>query len=174
MPKHWCWRSWSWPILWRSSRTNINKRYHFHYRELESRSKKSRDVLNNQLVWPWSLKWAGQKIREFCRENSLVISNTLLQPHRKDSTHEHYQMVNTKIRLLCSRRWIYTVNSNNNKKPGSHFGSDHHLLPAKFMLKLKNLGKIMSLFSLVPFGHSVVSDFLRPHELQHARLPYPS
>ena len=28
--------------------------------------------------------------------------------------------------------------------------------------------------STVQFSHSVVSDFLRPHELQHARLPCPS
>ena len=29
-------------------------------------------------------------------------------------------------------------------------------------------------FSSVPFSCSVVSDSLRPHELQHARPPYPS
>ena len=31
-----------------------------------------------------------------------------------------------------------------------------------------------SQFSSVEFSHSVVSDFLRPHGLQHARLPCPS
>ena len=31
-----------------------------------------------------------------------------------------------------------------------------------------------SSFSSVQFSHSVVSDSLRPHELQHARPPYPS
>ena len=30
------------------------------------------------------------------------------------------------------------------------------------------------IFSSVKFSHSVVSDSLRPHELQHARPPYPS
>ena len=29
-------------------------------------------------------------------------------------------------------------------------------------------------FSSVQFSHSVVSDSLRPHELQHSRLPCPS
>ena len=29
-------------------------------------------------------------------------------------------------------------------------------------------------FSSVQFSHSVVSDYLRPHELQHSRPPYPS
>jgi len=32
----------------------------------------------------------------------------------------------------------------------------------------------LSSFCSVQFSHSVVSDSLQPHELQHARLPYPS
>ena len=62
---------------------------------------------------------AGQRLIEFCQENELVIANTLFQQHkrrlytwtlpdgqpssnntREDSTHGHYQMVNTKIRLI--------------------------------------------------------------------------
>ena len=38
---------------------------------------------------------AGQRLIEFCQENTLVIPNT-----REDSTHGHHQMVNTKIRLI--------------------------------------------------------------------------
>ena len=33
---------------------------------------------------------------------------------------------------------------------------------------------MLSSFSPVQFSHSVVSDSLRPHKSQHARLPYPS
>ena len=33
---------------------------------------------------------------------------------------------------------------------------------------------IVVCFSSVQFNHSVASDYLRPHGLQHARLPYPS
>ena len=43
---------------------------------------------------------AGQRPIEFCQENALVIANTLFQQHKKDSTHGHHQMVNTKIRLM--------------------------------------------------------------------------
>ena len=43
---------------------------------------------------------AGQRLREFCQENALVIANTLFQQQREDSTHGHHQMVNTKIRLI--------------------------------------------------------------------------
>ena len=52
---------------------------------------------------------AGHRLIEFCQEKALVIANTLFQQHKKDSTHGHYQMVNTKIRLIifcqrCSQR----------------------------------------------------------------------
>ena len=38
---------------------------------------------------------AGQKLIEFCQENTLVIANTLFQHTREDSTYGHHQMVNT-------------------------------------------------------------------------------
>ena len=40
---------------------------------------------------------AGQRLINFCQENTLVRANTLFQKH---STHGHHQMVNTKIRLI--------------------------------------------------------------------------
>ena len=43
---------------------------------------------------------AGQRLIEFCQENALVITNTLFQQHREDSTHGHHQMVNIEIRLI--------------------------------------------------------------------------
>ena len=43
---------------------------------------------------------AGQRLTEFCQENTLVIANTLFHNTREDSTHGHHQMVNTKIRLI--------------------------------------------------------------------------
>ena len=42
----------------------------------------------------------GQRLKEFCQENTLVIANTLFQQHKKDFTHGHDQMVNTEIRLI--------------------------------------------------------------------------
>ena len=43
---------------------------------------------------------AGQRLIEFCQENTLLIANTLFKQTREDSTHGHHQMVNTKIRLV--------------------------------------------------------------------------
>ena len=43
---------------------------------------------------------AGQRLIEFCQENALVITNTLLQTTREDSIHGYHQMVNTETRLI--------------------------------------------------------------------------
>ena len=44
---------------------------------------------------------AQQRLTEFCKENALVIENTLSQQHkRRLYTHGHHQTVNTKIRLI--------------------------------------------------------------------------
>ena len=43
---------------------------------------------------------AGQRLTEFCQENAMVIANTLFQQHKRPSTFEYHQMVNTEIRLV--------------------------------------------------------------------------
>ena len=43
---------------------------------------------------------AGQRLKEFCQENTLVMANTLFQNTRDNSTYGCHQMGNTKIRLI--------------------------------------------------------------------------
>ena len=43
---------------------------------------------------------AGQRLIEFCQENALVIETPSSNYTREDSTHGHYQMVNTIVRLI--------------------------------------------------------------------------
>ena len=43
---------------------------------------------------------AGQRLIEFCQENTLLIATPSSNNTREDSTHGHHQMVNTKIRLI--------------------------------------------------------------------------
>ena len=43
---------------------------------------------------------AGQRLIEFCQENTLVIANTSSNNTREDSTHGHHHMINTEIRLI--------------------------------------------------------------------------
>ena len=43
---------------------------------------------------------AGQRLTEFCQENTLIITNSFSNNTRDDSTHGHQQIVNTEIRLI--------------------------------------------------------------------------
>ena len=44
-------------VIWiRPFRTNTQKRYPFHYRELERKSRKSRDTWTNRQIWSWQGK----------------------------------------------------------------------------------------------------------------------
>ena len=43
---------------------------------------------------------AGQRLIEFHQEKTPIITNTLFQHTRDDSTHGHHQIVNTKIRWI--------------------------------------------------------------------------
>ena len=43
---------------------------------------------------------AGQRLIEFCQENTLFIANTLFNNTREDCTHGYHQMVNIEIRLI--------------------------------------------------------------------------
>ena len=43
---------------------------------------------------------AGQRLIEFCQENTLVKQTPFSNNTREDFTHGHHQMVNTKIRLI--------------------------------------------------------------------------
>ena len=86
---------------------------------------------------------AGQRLIEFCRENALVIANTLFQQHKRrlytwtspDGQHQN-QIDST----LCSQRWRSSIQLAKTR-PEADCGSDHELLIAKFRLKLKKVGK---------------------------------
>ena len=43
---------------------------------------------------------AGQRLIEFCQENTLDIATPSSNNTREDSTHGHHQMVNTEIKLI--------------------------------------------------------------------------
>ena len=85
-PKHWCQKSWSWTILWRltrPSRNNTPKRCHFHHRGLEWKvgSQETPGVTGKFGLGIWNE--VGQRLIEFCQENTLVIANTLFQQHKR-------------------------------------------------------------------------------------------
>ena len=131
-------------VLWRStrpSRTNTPKRC-FHYRGLECKSRKSRNTWNNRQICLGVQNEAGQRLKEFCQENALVIANTLFQHKRRlyTWTSPDGQHRNQTDYILCSQRWRSSIQSAK-RRQGVDCGSDHELLIAKFRLKLKNMRK---------------------------------
>ena len=60
---------------------------------------------------------AGQRLTEFCQENTLVMQTPSSNNTREDSTHGHHQMVNTRIRLIIffasKMEKLYTVSKVN-------------------------------------------------------------
>ena len=91
---------------------------------------------------------AGQRLIEFCQENTLIIANTLSQQHKRRlytwaSTDGQFQ--NQTDYILCSQRWRSSIQSAKTR-PGAGCGSDHELLIARFRLKLKKVGQTTRTF----------------------------
>ena len=86
---------------------------------------------------------AGRRLIEFCKENILIIANTLFQQHKRRLytwTSPNGQHPNQTDYILCSQIWRSSIQSAKTRQ-GADCGSDHELLIAKFRLKLKKVGK---------------------------------
>ena len=104
---------------------------------------------------------AGQRLIEFCLENTLVITNTLFQQHKRrlhtwttpDGQHQNHIDY-----ILCSQRWRNSIQSAKTRL-GTDYGSDHELLIAKFRIKLKKIGKNTRSFrcdlNQIPYDYTV-------------------
>jgi len=104
---------------------------------------------------------AGQRLLEFCQENSLVIANTLFQQHKRRLytwTSPDGQHRNQIDYILCSQRWRSSIQLTK-MRPGVDCGSDHEPLIAKFRLKLKKVGKTTRPFrydlNQIPYDYTV-------------------
>ena len=104
-PNHWCQRSWTWLVVWRPttpSRSNTKKYVLFHHRGLEC---KSQETPRTTVKFGLGVKnEAGQRLTEFCQENTLVIANILFFNTRDDYTHGHHQMIN-----ILKSDWLYSL-----------------------------------------------------------------
>ena len=68
----------------RTSRTNTPKRYLFHYRGLECKSRKSKDTWSNRQICPWDTELSrGKANRVFPREHTGHSKYHLLITHEK-------------------------------------------------------------------------------------------
>ena len=98
---------------------------------------------------------AGQRLIEFCQENTLVIANTSSNNTREDSTHGQYP--NHIDYILCSQRWRSCIQSAKTRLVAD-CGSNHEFLIAKFRLNLKKVGKTTRPFSdinQIPYDYTV-------------------
>ena len=86
---------------------------------------------------------AGQRLTEFCQENTLVIANTLSQQHKRrlytwaSPDGQHQNQIDY---IICSQRWRSSIQSAKTRL-GADGDSDNELLIAKFRLKLKKVEK---------------------------------
>ena len=103
---------------------------------------------------------AGQRLIEFCQENTLGI-NTLFQQHKRSLytwTSPDGQHRNQIDYILCSQRWRSSIQSAKTRLEAD-CGSDHELLIAKFRLKLKKVGTTAKPFrydlNQIPYDYTV-------------------
>ena len=139
-----------WMVLWRPtrpSRTNTQKRCPFHHRELECKSRKSRDTWSNRQIWPWSPKWSRAKANSFAREHIGHSKNPL------PTTQEMTLHMDITTWSILKSDWLYSLqpkwrSSIQSAKTGlgADCGSNHELLIGKFRLELKKVGKTTSPF----------------------------
>ena len=88
---------------------------------------------------------AGDRLVEFCQNNSMFIANTFFQqPKRRlyTWTSPGGQYRNQIDYVLCNQRWRSSIQISKTR-PGADCGSDHELLLAKIRIKLKKTGKII-------------------------------
>ena len=145
-----------WPVMLKKLKLNGSMKTHktffeltppkrcpFHYRGLECKSRKSRNTWGRSKFGLGVQNEAGQKLIEFCHENTLVKANTLFQQHKRrlntwTSTYgQHWNQIDY---ILCSQRWRSSIQSAKTRL-GADCCSDHELIIAKFRLKLKKVGK---------------------------------
>ena len=86
---------------YKTSRTNTQKSCPFHYRGLECKSRKSRNIWSHRQIWPWSTEWSRAKANRVLPRDLTGHSKHPFPKTREDSwTHGHHQLVNTKIILI--------------------------------------------------------------------------
>jgi len=104
---------------------------------------------------------AEKRLTEFSQENSLVITNTLFQQHKRrlytwtSPDGRHWNQIDY---ILCNQRWRSSIQSAKTR-PGADCGSDHELLIAKFRFKLMKVGKTTRSFNYdlnqIPYNYTV-------------------
>ena len=86
--------------IYKTFQKNTPKRYPFHYRGLECKSKNSRDIWSNRQIWSWSTKRSRSKANRVLPRECTGHRKHHLPITQEKTTHEHQRMANTEIRLI--------------------------------------------------------------------------
>ena len=95
------------------------------------------------IIGDWTAKVGSQETPRVTGKFGLGMRNEagqrLIYNTREDSTYGHHQMVNTEIRLIIffAAKDGEALKQSTKTRPGADCDSDHELLIAKFILKLK-------------------------------------
>ena len=82
-------------------------------------SRKSKDIWSNRKFGLGVQNESGQKLTEFCQQNTLVIANTLFKQHKRQLytwTSPDGQHQNQTDYILCSQRWRSSIQVAKKKK----------------------------------------------------------
>ena len=95
------------------------KRFPFHHRRLECKSRKSRDTWSNRQVWPWSTKWSRAKANRVLPRERTGHSKHPRNNIREDSAHDITRWSIPKSYWLYSLQLemekLHTVSKNNTR-----------------------------------------------------------
>ena len=94
------------------SRTNTKKRYPFHCRGLECKSKKSRNTWSNRQIWPWIIQRSRWKVYRVLPREHTGHSKQLFQQHKRrlyTCTSPDGQYRNQIDYILCNRKWRSSI-----------------------------------------------------------------
>ena len=106
---------------------------------------------------------AGQRLIEFCQENTLVIAKIFFQQHKRRLytwTSPEGQHQNQIDHILCSQRWRGSIQAAKTRL-GVDCGSDDELLISTFRIKLKKVEKTNKPFryDLNQIPYTVYTDY---------------
>ena len=94
-------------VLWgptTPSWTNTEKRWPFHHRELEYKSRKSGDTWSNMQIWPWSTEWSRAKANRV-----LSRDRTGHCKHSLPTTQEITLHMNITKWSIVKSDWLYSL-----------------------------------------------------------------
>ena len=131
-------------VLWRLQdllELTPPKRCPFHYRKLESKSRKSRHTWSNRQIRPLG-EWSRAKANRV-----LSREHTGHSKHPHPTTQEKTLHMGITRWLTLKSDWLYSLQQrwrssiqSTKTRPGADCGSHHELLIAKFRLKLQRVG----------------------------------